>query len=178
MGCIMSRRVMSLAAVALLCVMMIHMIPMYAKSVVVEASGLKDEYRKGETLTLYVSVLNNKTGGTLTVEKLNISIWRIEKRYTRWRNVERVYNRSREIDETIEKGQVLSIRIQILLDFTPARYNLTVAVYTDESADPVYAVKGYLFWVKSAVEIPPIVWAIVADVIFILVALIIYRKLR
>jgi len=165
--------------IALLCIVVINVAPIHTKSVIVKASNLKEEYYKGEDLILYVSILNNKSGGgVLTIEKLNISIWRVEKRYDRWRNIEMVYNKSREIGETIEANQVYSIRIQIQLNFTPARYNLTVAIYTDETSEPYYAVKGYLFWIRSAVRIPPIVWAIIVDVLFILAAMIIYRKLR
>jgi len=156
----------------------------YSAEVIVLGSNLKDVYYKGEELVISISVLNNNSkGNILNITLINTTIWRIEKRYNRWRNIEKVYNDTKEIGELIEPGQVFSTEIRIKLDFTPARYNLTVDVKTKFTAGAAaetsnYVVKGHLFWIKSSITIPTIVWAIVVDVILVLVALIAYKKLR
>ncbi len=174
-----------------LLVLLLLMLPLHiaikgveAKDVLTSASELKEVYRKGEEMVIYVSVFNNHSGtNILNITEVNTTIWRIEKRYNRWRNIERVYSRTREIGQLINPGEVFSIEIRIKLDYTPARYNITVCVITKFTAGAAgevenYVVKGHLFWIKSAITIPTIVWAIIADVILMVVGLFIYRRLR
>jgi len=142
------------------------------------SSKLKDEYYRGEYLVAYITIMNERGGSKITIRRVNITIWRIEKRYEKWRNIEVVYNKTINISEGIEGGQAFSMEIKVKLDFNPARYNITIAVYSTATGSPHYPVRGHRFWVRSAIEIPPIVWAVIVDALFILVAVMIYRRMR
>jgi len=176
-----SRRSLALSLIVLALVML-PVCEIYAADVVVSGSRPRDTYYRGEELVVYVSILNNHSqGSVLEVSKINVTIWRVEKRHEMWRNIEKVYNTSRKLNEKIEPEQIFSIEVRVKLDFTPARYNLTIAViasFTGGAEKTYYPVKNHLFWVKSAVSIPPLGWAAIADVVLVLIAIILYRKLR
>ncbi|MCR8487499.1 MAG: hypothetical protein NDP22_03705, partial [Crenarchaeota archaeon] len=150
--------------------------------VLIGHSSLKDVYYQGEDLIIDVSVWNNGTSA-LRIIHFNLTIWRVEKRYDRLRNVELVYNSTIKKNETISPGQIYSLRILVTVTFQPAQYNLSLAVVTrfalgaaGERED--YIIPTYLFWVKPTFEVPTIVWAIVVEVVLIGLAIYIYRRLR
>ena len=109
-------RLLQVGNLRILLVLLLLMLPLHiaikgveAKDVLTSASELKEVYRKGEEMVIYVSVFNNHSGtNILNITEVNTTIWRIEKRYNRWRNIERVYSRTREIGQLINPGEGFS----------------------------------------------------------------------
>ncbi|GEM_PF-7121594 len=150
--------------------------------VIVGGSPLKDVYYQGEELILRAVVWNNGSSA-LEILYFNISIWRIEERYGRLRNIERVYYAKFEKNITIEPNQQFSEEIIIKINLQPARYNLSFAVVTKFTAGATtestnYIVPSHIFWVKPSFEIPILIWAGIIEVILMGLALFIYRRLR
>ncbi|MCR8454705.1 MAG: hypothetical protein NDP13_06935, partial [Crenarchaeota archaeon] len=75
----------------------------HSLEVLIGHSSLKDVYYQGEDLIIDVSVWNNGTSA-LRIIHFNLTIWRVEKRYDRLRNVELVYNSTIKKNETISPG--------------------------------------------------------------------------
>lgn len=150
--------------------------------IVMGYAPLKDKYYQGEELVINVSVWNNGTSA-LRVLYFNLTVWRVEKRYDRLRNVELVYNKTLNKNETITQGQVYSLRIIVPIMFQPAQYNLSLAVVTrfvlgGGGEREEYIIPTHLFWVKPTYEVPVIVWAIIIEAVLIGFTLYIYRRLK
>ncbi|MEX0568731.1 MAG: hypothetical protein Q6363_006180 [Candidatus Njordarchaeota archaeon] len=177
-------RLLTLVTLGLLLVATIRIYSVKSSDVVVVGSILEDTYYQGDVMTIRVAIMNNASSeNTLEIILINTTIWRIEQRYERWRNIEVIYNRTDNIGTTIERNEVFSTEIEIKINFQPARYNITVEVRAKFRAGAAgeqsyYVVKGHMFWVKSSLSIPPMAWALVLDVIIIIAALFVYRKLK
>lgn len=155
-----------------------------AKEVIVGASPLKSTYYQGETIIIRAVVWNNGSS-KINVLYFNVSIWRVEKRYNRLRNVENVYSGKFDANISLEPNQQFSKEIHIKSNLQPAQYNLSLSVvvqYTTGPAtgskDTFYIIPTHLFTIKPSFEIPVLIWAIVIEAILIGFALYIYKGLR
>jgi len=161
---------------------LVFMPTLHSIEVVVGSSPLKDVYSQGEELAIQVVVWNNGSS-PLEILNFNISIWRVEKRYNKLRNVERVYNQKLDKNVTIEPNQQFSEEIVVKINLQPARYNLSLAVTTKfltgaAAENTRYIIKSHLFWVKPSFEVPVLLWATIIEVILIGMAIFIYKRLR
>lgn len=178
------KRLLTVATLSLLLMALVRISPLSSAEVVATSSSLENTYYQGDQMIIRIAIMNNaSTENVLEIIHINTTIWRIEQRYKRWRNIELVYNKTDKIGVTIDPHQVFSTQIKIRIDFQPAKYNLTVEVRTRfragaEGEKSYYVVKGHEFWVKSSLSIPPLAWAIVVDVIIIMIAWIVYRRLK
>jgi len=178
----MANKMAKFISIGLLLSLILMPTALHSVNVVVGSSPLKDVYYQGEELVIQVVVWNNGSS-TLKILNFNISIWRVEERYGRLRNVERVYNQEFDKNVTIDPNQQFSEEIVVKINLQPARYNLSLAVTTKFLAGAAaentqYIIKSHLFWVKPNFEIPVLLWATIIEVILIGMAIFVYRHLR
>lgn len=155
---------------------------MYSAEIIYGATSLKDTYYQGDTIAIQITVLNNGTS-VLEIKAVNVSIWRVERRYNRLRNIELVYNKTFPKNVKIDVGDLFSTLVEVKIDFPPAQYNISVSIVADfvaggggESVE--YVVPSHLFWVKANFDIPILAWALIINVILVALTVYIYRRLK